>query len=428
MKSRKFIVLALSFMMVLSMSAFSVFAADGDTPAAGGDTPGTTTQETNVDPVSGTAADNAYLVKYLKFANGVTNPQIEFTFKFAPKDNAPAITDQKITPATASESTTDGASVVGSKKISEILPNYTHAGVYIYEVTETATAAGFTNGEKETTLSDGTVKKEKVTFSTEKYTLEVRIANNGQGGLEPAEVSIKKDGEETKTDATDPDPSVTKDENNQDVDHGTDSTIPGFSFTNTYEKSTKKPVDPDPTDPTQGKYGAAGITKTVVGAYGDQTFEFPFTITMNAGTGITATSAEAYIYTGDTKGSKVTVTFGTATDFTLKHGQSLIFEELPDGVSYTVSEKLQGCGVKDETKYMAAFNGTPTGTQGASSLNNAVTVSDAATAENDAHFTNTLDSNDVTPTGIIINNLPYVLLIGLALGGIVLFSRKRRYE
>jgi hypothetical protein len=41
---------------------------------------------------------------------------------------------------------------------------------------------------------------------------------------------------------------------------------------------------------------------------------------------------------------------------------------------------------------------------------------------------NDFDDTKVTPTGIIINNLPYVLLIGLALGGIVLFSRKRRYE
>ena len=376
-----------------------------------------------------TPAANAYLVKYLKFAEGVTNPQIEFTFKFAAKDGAPAIADQKITPATASESTTDGASVVGNKKISDFLPTYTHAGVYTYEVTEEQSAAGFTDGEK-TTTADGVTTKEKVTFSSEKYTLEVRIANDGNGGLKPAEVSIIKDGETTKTDATDPDPSVTKDAENKDVDHGKESTIPGFSFTNTYEKTVKKPIDPNPEDPTTGKYGAAGITKTVKGAYGDQTFAFPFSLTLTKGVGVTGTSVEAKLITGEDveHATSVTVTYGEAYDFTLKHGQSLVFEELPNGVSYTVSEGLKNCGVKDETKYMAALNGTDsTGGKG-NDVSGEITVSDAAGAENDGHFTNTLDTDDVTPTGIIINNLPYVLLIGLALGGIVLFSRKRRYE
>ena len=44
------------------------------------------------------------------------------------------------------------------------------------------------------------------------------------------------------------------------------------------------------------------------------------------------------------------------------------------------------------------------------------------------NVTNEFQDENVTPTGIIINNLPYVLLIAIAFAGIVLFSRKRRYE
>lgn len=414
---RTFIAAVLSLALVFAFGAAgSVFAAD-----------------------NGTAASNAYLVKYLKLAEGVTNPNVAFTFHFVSEDQgAPAIADKTITPAEASQSDKDGASAVGSIALSEIVNKdmFDHAGVYKYTVTETAEAAGFANGEKKTEQADGTVITEKLTFSQEKYAMEVRIANDGNGGLKDPEVSIvKEEGEGAggdKVDATDEDPTVTEEpktdgEGTEKVDHGEDAAIPGFSFTNIYEKSTKKPVDPDPEDPTQGKYGAAGITKTVKGQYGDQTFEFPFTLTMTAGTGVSATEATAYIYTGETKGKAVTVKFGEPKDFNLTHGQSLIFEELPDGVSYEVSENLQGCGVEKEGSYTASFNGVA-GQQGASSLNNAITVSDEENAENDGHFVNEVKDGDVTPTGIIINNLPYIILILIAVAGIAAFARKRRYQ
>lgn len=386
----------------------------------------------------GTDASQANLVKYLKLADGVTDPNVAFTFHFTSNSQgAPAIEDQTITPAATSESELDGGSLVGSKALNSFMPTFSHAGVYKYTVTETAKAAGFTNGEKETTQEDGTVIKEKITFSTESYTMEVRVANDGNGGVKEPVISIEKDGtgegeHGVKVDPTDNDPTVTQEPSEEggdpeNVDHGGDATIPGFSFTNVYEKSTKKPVNPDPTDPTQGKYGAAGITKTVSGQYGDQTFAFPFTLTMTAGTGVSATEATAHIYTGKEEGEAVTVTFGEPTSFNLTHGQSLIFEELPDGVSYKVSENLQGCGVENEGSYTPSFNGAP-GTKGASSVDNAITISDEEGAENDGHFINAIEDNDVTPTGIVISNLPYIILILIAVAGIAVFARKRRYQ
>lgn len=450
MKSKKLFVLVLSMMMVLSMS-YSVFANSSDGSGA----------SANTGVKTATAADEAYLVKYLKIADGVTDPQITFSFSFAGQGtDTPAIDTQTIKPATSSQSTDDGgSSLVGSINLSNIFKKdgksiFTHAGVYTYIVSEAKTVpTGFEDDdedgvyEKTTETGTGdaiTTVTEKLTLSNETYKMEVRIANDPDDtddGLADPEVSIIKnptgsDAGKDKVNATDPDPTVTEEPNSSgggtsEVDHGSESTIPGFSFTNVYQKTEKKPIDPNPEDPTQGQYGAAGITKTVVGAYGDQTYEFPFEIKMTKGAGVADTTATAKVYEGDTATSETyTITFGAeeATSFTLKHGESLIFEELPAGVSYTVSEKLQDSSVKDKTKYMVAFNGTPNGTKGASSLNNPVTVSDAADAENDGHFTNTLDTDDVTPTGIVINNLPYVLLIGLALGGIVLFSRKKRYE
>ena len=410
---RKFAVMLLALAMVFTMGT-GVFAANAQ----------------------GTAAENAYLVKYLKIAEGVTNPNVAFTFHFEGEDGAPAIADQTVTPATKSQSNEDGASVVGSIDLNSVFAGkFTHAGTYHYTVTETAAAEGFTNGTRTTTDENGTVT-EKITFSEEEYTVEVRIRNtkdaNGNNTLSDPEVTIEKTGGNgDKVDATDEDTTVTEGtdgESTDNTENGTATSIPGFSFTNIYTKTTTKPVDPDPENPEAGLYGAAGITKTVAGDYADQTFAFPFTLTMNAAAGTTDTKVTAKLITGEdvANATSVEITYGEAYDFTLTHGQALVFETLPAGVTYTVTENLKGCGVKDETKYTPAFNGA-NGTMG-TDLSGEITVSDEENAENDGHFTNTVEDDDVTPTGIIINNLPYVLLIALALGGIVIFARKRRYE
>jgi hypothetical protein len=95
MKFKKLATLALSTMVVASMGSTAVFA------------------EANTAEKPATPANSAYLVKYLKLADGVTNPNVAFTFNFEAKDNAPAVgTNGKvtITPTTASESEKDGAS------------------------------------------------------------------------------------------------------------------------------------------------------------------------------------------------------------------------------------------------------------------------------------------------------------------------------
>lgn len=44
--------------------------------------------------------------------------------------------------------------------------------------------------------------------------------------------------------------------------------------------------------------------------------------------------------------------------------------------------------------------------------------------KNDNKVTNKID--DVTPTGLLIDNLPFILMIGLGLAGFVVLSKKRR--
>jgi NADH:ubiquinone oxidoreductase subunit F (NADH-binding) len=66
-----------------------------------------------------------------------------------------------------------------------------------------------------------------------------------------------------------------------------------------------------------------------------------------------------------------------------------------------------------------------TGTKGAGlSVTNAEVGNDGGYV----YIENTFDDSSVTPTGIIINNLPYVLMVGIPVAGFaVMFANKRRH-
>ena len=49
---------------------------------------------------------------------------------------------------------------------------------------------------------------------------------------------------------------------------------------------------------------------------------------------------------------------------------------------------------------------------------------------NSTAFTNAYDDNTITPTGIIINNLPFVLMVAIAGSGLALYvvSKRRSHQ
>jgi hypothetical protein len=127
--------------------------------------------------------------------------------------------------------------------------------------------------------------------------------------------------------------------------------------------------------------------------YADKDKEFDFTITVE----LPKNNTETYNVPKTAK---------------LSHnGESLNVAKLPIGTKITVQEAAAD-------GYTAKWT---------SSDQNKTTV---LVGEKGAYIkcTNTFEDNSVTPTGIIINNLPYVLVILLAIGGIAVFARKRRYE
>lgn len=170
-----------------------------------------------------------------------------------------------------------------------------------------------------------------------------------------------------------------------------------------YDKSKK-------TDIIENKYqaGTLSVSKKVEGNMGNKGKYFKFTVTLNAPENKEVKSA---IGVGDTSypSNPKSITVGTATDFYLKDGETLSFTNVPYEVTYTVVEANE-----DYTTTVNGTNGTTAnGTIGGKTTNVA--------------YINT-KKGDVD-TGVVLNNMPYILVLAvLAVGVAVFIIRKRRED
>ena len=158
--------------------------------------------------------------------------------------------------------------------------------------------------------------------------------------------------------------------------------------------------------------GSLAVTKTVTGNMGDRDKYFAITVTLTGEQG--KTYAGSYTVSGGTKLTGGTTDAATASisvdgkpyTFYLKHGETFTIENLPYGVTYTVAEAdYTGDG----------YTTTHAFSDDAKKINSA---SDTVTVTNNKQAT--------VDTGIVLDSLPYVLLLVLSIGGAVLFLLKRR--
>lgn len=357
---------------------------------------GATAMAQEPQPQEGTEANpaKASVTKELQFAEGVETPDVDFTFDFtadtfeestALPTGTPNLDTTISYDGTEPGSTSDGLTTV-VKETGNIFAGKTFpaAGVYEYSVVETATGV------------------EGMDDSQAEYTMKVYV-KNGVDGTYVYSVTVnqdKNDEGETGTGKVDPEQPETPGIGN------------GFRFVNVYTEQGGNPDDPDAK--------ALTISKTVAGEYGDHTKDFTFSVTLTR-----AATASDESYTGYVGDESYTFEPGTAKEVTLKHGESLTFDSLPVGTKYTVVEtgtaKYTGSAVVTEGEDVTNVNDAQEGAN--------LTVSDKlvkAGANNSTAVTNTYDDASVTPTGIIINNLPFILLIVAAAAGIALYAVSRR--
>ena len=272
------------------------------------------------------------------------------------------------------------------------------AGVYTYTVTETG---------NDNLDDDGY----GLTLSDAEYTVNVYV-KNGQKGTYVYSVTVDKvkddDGKDDANEGTDLGKVDPNPEPGQDQQKGDNS---GFKFVNTY---TTQAGTEDP------EYGYLGLSasKTVVGDYGDRTRDFTFTLNLVAPSTEEDQNKtfDAYIVKEEEEPAQLeeSLSYGDNT-INLSHGETIKVYGLPAGTKYTLTEK-------QAEDYTASYV-IDSGTSIPSRQTDKITIGNAAST---VAFTNRYDDASVKPTGIIINNLPFVLMVVIAGSGLALYVVSKR--
>lgn len=292
---------------------------------------------------------------------------------------------------------TETGSITKKAKVS-FPTNWPDAGKYEYTVTETGAAPAITDGEHQ-----------KMIMSQAEYTMDVYVIN-GDKGLEISNIIVNKKKDDKGTAAT----------GKVDISN-TDKN--GFNFTNTYVQEAGTGTDPTNPDPTYDKDGSLNVTKTINANGGtvDAEKDFDFTATFNFPKGTDATTLGGV---KDANGHVITINENGTCTFTLKANKNMKFTGVPVGTKINVTESATP---NYKGSAVSVFNGqSPTKVE-ASKYNMALTVTNTlGQKQNKVDVTNTYDY--VPTTGIIMNTLPYVLMIalcGAALMAFVAFKRRR---
>ena len=291
-----------------------------------------------------------------------------------------------------------------SKRGQITFPTYPEAGKYEYTVTETQTADPIVANSEH----------EKMIMSQAEYTMDVYVTD-GATGTEISNIvvnKVKDDAGQTETGKV----------NIGNTDTNT------FIFTNTYVQEAgtgTKPTDPDP---TYNENGSLKVSKAVVNANGTTTTpddEFTFTATFAFPAGTNASTLGGI----KANGGDVTLAEGGTYTFHLKANKNMKFTGVPVGTTITVKESAAK-NYKGSAEI--TINGTKLTSVAATSYNTEFTVVNSQNSQKLGQKQNTVDVtntyNDVPVTGIIMNTLPYVLMIalcGVALIAFVGFKRRR---
>lgn len=309
------------------------------------------------------------ITKDFVMAEGIDTPAS--TFKFTATSNtpdAPTATIRDITFDTAEGGSLAEGEITVSKDSNITFDTFLHAGEYVYTVKETQERA------------DG------VEYSTDTYTLRVYV-KNGNNGLEIRNMTAEK----------------------ETSDGTAKNKVSEMKFTNIYRKNA-----------------SLEITKVTTGELADKTKEFEFTITITP----SKTEKNPTSYTGKIGEESVIVDKNQETPFQLHDGETLKFDSLPAGTRYVVKEVGGEGGYTPSVTVIE--NGTNTvnktvksDTEGISSANEQETNL-VGENENKVTFTNTY--KNIPLTGIFMNNLPFVIVIGiavLALGTLAVLKKQK---
>lgn len=402
----------------------------------------------------GETSVKAAITKVLEMGETTTTPNASFTFHFTQKVDADTIDDAAgktvplmkdpvaISDVSVDVSGKTGTDKVDGKKVVEVETadflngaNFTKAGIYVYDVTETPNTYTAQAGET-------------MTYSQAEYRIFVYVANKADNsgvyikgiGVVPTKNDDGSESADTSsTGKVDPTPNPTPDKNG-----GKSEGNSKMRFTNTFVKTKGGNGDPTVEDNR-----SLQISKRVAGDLAVTSDYFNFNVTVKKPVvDKTTTAYKGYIMEGNSvvtdaanvaaenaglikqdESGKKYIEFdlsdgGAKTQVVkLKHGQELAFTDAAVGAHFQAVET----DVPDKyTASLVVKENNVTVTEGVTATDSGDRIV-GETRENSARFTNTVE--DVTVTGILMNNLSFVMLILVAvaaLGLMVAFKNRRQ--
>lgn len=166
--------------------------------------------------------------------------------------------------------------------------------------------------------------------------------------------------------------------------------------------------------------GNLKITKTVTGNMGDKNKAFNVNVTLTVADG-KKVKAPVTITTTDTDlHNPTTIAAGAWSEnkakviLHVKDGTTVELKNLPVGVSYAVEETEYSDYTTSYTKNGKDISGAPTSTAVRADATDTVVIKN--------HKDTTVD------TGVIISNLPYILILAAVAGGLVLFAAGKKHR
>lgn len=394
--------LALAMILSIFTGAISVFAEEV----------GTTDYK-----ITGDEANPATikLKKTLYTDKGITIPALTFNFTATKKSvNDVAVIDPK-TDNTMPTATINVVTIQDSDKPANVGDN----NQYKIEKESNITFGEFSHaGKYEWTITENNDNTQYVTYDNSSYTLTAYVANKANSNELYVKTITVKNAKNTK--------------------------VEKLEFVNRYAKNNGSliisKILADSNKVTQAEDGKHTEN------FNDKSKEFSFTINLekpaSADNNLTKVTAKYYKQDGNVEGKEIN--FGQDVTFTLKDGENLKFENnLPIGTTYTVKEdattnyipsakvtqngevvQFDGQNQKSGTKN-AELNAAEGANKGDNVYQNKLYIGEG---ENKVEFTNTYDF--IVLTGIIMNNLPFILMVVVASLGFCMYTiaKKRRYS
>lgn len=292
-----------------------------------------------------------------------------------------------------------------TKKAKVDCGTFTEAGKYSYTVKEDAQAT------PAVTKTD----YEELIMSKAEYRMDVYVQET-TSGLEINKIIVN----------------ILKDDKGEEFEEGTgisgkvdigDSDQNGFKFVNTYVQEAGTGERPDPDYTTNGSLNVfKKVVKNVnsedaTAPNSNEEFDFTAEFTFPAGTD------QKTLGGVKANGTVIDLTDGKTHTFKLKDKENMKFTELPVGTTIKVTEAAKA---NYKGSAVVTLNGVETSIAAGKYNEALIANGKLGQKKNIVDVTNRF--NNVPTTGIIMNTLPYVLMVALcavALFGFVAFKRKK---